>query len=73
MARDYLIMWRKQRNESQQDVAESVGVSRQYYAMIEDGSRQKKMDVTLLTALARHFGVPASEIVEKETGEMSTQ
>lgn len=67
MAREYLINWRKQRNESQQDVAESVGVSRQYYAMIEDGSRQRKMDVTLVTALAKHFGVPASDIVELET------
>ena len=68
MAREYLISWRRQRNESQQDVADSVGVSRQYYAMIEDGSRQKKMDVTLLTALARHFDVSAAEIVEMETG-----
>ena len=64
--REYLIELRKQRNESQQDVADDIGVSRQYYALIETGERQKRMDITLLTELARHFKVPVSDFVSLE-------
>ena len=67
MARQYLIDMRKQRNESQQDVATGIGISRQYYALIEDGARQKRMDIALAALLAGHFGVPVSTIVENET------
>ena len=64
--RDYLVDLREQRNETQQDVAGAIGVSRQYYSMIEDGSRQKRMDIALVGLLANHFGVPMTEIIEKE-------
>lgn len=64
--RDYLVDMRTKRNESQQDVAKAVGISRQYYAMIEAGERQKKMDITLLTALSKHFGVPVAKIISLE-------
>lgn len=66
MERKYLIDLRTQRNESQQDVADGIGFSRQYYSMIEDGSRQKRMDVALIALLANHFGVTVGEIVEAE-------
>lgn len=64
--RDYLVNLRMKRNESQQDVADSLGISRQYYAMIEGGVRQKRMDITLITALANHFGISAATIVSIE-------
>ena len=63
MQRGYLVNLREKRNESQQDVADSLGISRQYYCMIENGDRQKRMDVTLLAGLANHFGVSLAEIV----------
>lgn len=65
--RKYLVELREQHNESQQDVAEAIGISRQYYAMIEGGERQKKMDVILMSAIAKHFGVSVVEILERET------
>ena len=64
--RDYLLELRTKQNESQQDVADSISVSRQYYAMIEFGSRQKKMDITVLTNLANHFGIPPKALLEME-------
>lgn len=65
--RDYLINLREQRNETQQDVAGALGISRQYYAMIENGIRQKRMDITLITALANHFKISPAEIVHFES------
>lgn len=47
--RDYLISLRSTHKLSQQDVADMVGISRQYYNAIENGNRQKKMDITLLS------------------------
>lgn len=64
--RKYLADMRAKRNESQQDVAQALGISRQYYAMIEAGERQKKMDVTLVSAIASHFGVSAADVCEWE-------
>lgn len=67
MEREYLVRFREQRNESQQDVATALNISRQYYLMIENGQRQKRMDVVLVAALANHFGVPITDIVACET------
>ena len=69
--REYLVDLRTQRSESQQDVANAVGISRQYYAMIESGERQKKMDITLLTALSRHFDVPVAKLIDMEQSDES--
>lgn len=66
MLREYLVGLREQRNESQQDVADALGISRQYYCMIENGDRQKRMDLMLITGIANHFGVSVSEIVSLE-------
>lgn len=57
---------RKRRNETQQDVANAIGVTRQYYALIEDGSRQRRMDITLAGLISGHFGVAIGEIVAQE-------
>ncbi len=66
MQRGYLVNLREKQNESQQDVADALGISRQYYCMIENGDRQKRMDVTLIAGLANHFGVSVAEFVSLE-------
>ncbi len=38
--RKYVISLREQRNETQQDVADALSISRQDYTMIENGKRQ---------------------------------
>ena len=38
-----------------------------YYAMIEAGKRQKRMDITLATKLSVLFDLPVLRIIELET------
>lgn len=66
MVRQYLIELREKTKESQQEVADAVGISRQYYSFIEAGLRQKRMDITLVMKLARHFAVDVGEIIAHE-------
>ncbi len=41
--RVYLKRLRSEKNESQQQVADKLGITRQYYNMIETGERQKDL------------------------------
>ena len=51
---------------SMQDVADKIGISRQYYQMIENGERQRKMDITLVKSIANIFNVTLETIIENE-------
>ena len=64
--RKYLVERRNQLELSQQDVADLIGVSRQYYSFIENGSRQKKMDIDLLSKLADALSIPIADLIEME-------
>ena len=64
--RKYLVEKRNELGLSQQDVADKIGVSRQYYGLIENGDRQKDMDISLLEKISIAFGIPFSELVEME-------
>lgn len=64
--REYLKSLRKERGLSMQDVANKIGISRQYYHLIELGERQKKMDITLVKRIANVFGVPLETIIAYE-------
>ena len=48
--REYLIEAREKAGLTQQDVANRIGISRQYYQMVETGERQKRMDLSLAGA-----------------------
>lgn len=64
--RKYLIDMRENKQLSQQIVADKIGISRQYYSAIEMGTRQKNMDITLISALAKIFEVSLEKIIECE-------
>lgn len=64
--RDYLRKLRENSHLSMQDIADKIGISRQYYQQIEAGERQKKMDITLVSAIANLFSVPIGDIVNEE-------
>jgi putative transcriptional regulator len=64
--RDYLKAMREDRGLSLQDMADKIGISRQYYQLIENGKRQKKMDITLVKSIATIFGVSLETIIENE-------
>lgn len=67
MAREYLKKLRCEKQMTMQDVADHIGISKQYYQMIENGERQRKMDVTLATMFSALFGIPIEEIIRLET------
>lgn len=64
--REYLIEMRKKRQETQQFVADRIGITRAYYQQIESGVRQKRMDIVLLTKMADHFRISITDIVQME-------
>ena len=65
--REYLIEAREKAGLTQQDVANRIGISRQYYQMVETGERQKRMDLSLAGALSAILNIPITEIVQKES------
>lgn len=64
--REYLIEAREKAGLTQQDVANRIGISRQYYQMVETGERQKRMDLSLAGGLSAILNIPITEIVQKE-------
>lgn len=64
--RVYMVELRKKSNKSQQQVADVVGISRQYYSAIEKGERQKKISVDLLCRIADAINVPVDELITEE-------
>lgn len=64
--REYLIEAREKAGLTQQDVANRIGISRQYYQMVETGERQKRMDLSLASGLSVILNIPIAEIVQRE-------
>ena len=65
--REYLIEAREKAGLTQQDVANRIGISRQYYQMVETGERQKRMDLSLADGLSVVLNIPIAEIVQRES------
>jgi transcriptional regulator with XRE-family HTH domain len=64
--RQWLKNIRESKGISQQNVAEKVGITRQYYQLIEAGERQQKMDITLIAKLSQVLGVSMNQIIDNE-------
>ena len=64
--RKYLENYRSGAKMTQQDVASRLGITPQYYQMIEAGVRQKDMDITLAAKIADAFQVPLQEVIAHE-------
>lgn len=64
--RTWLREEREKAQFTQKFMAEKLGITENYYILIEHGDRQKKMDITLATKLADIFSIPISRIVELE-------
>lgn len=48
------------------DMASKLGISESYYCAIENGERQKNMDLTLVSGLSAALGISVSRIVKLE-------
>lgn len=70
--RSWLITLRNEQKMTAQEVADKLGVSGAYYSMIENGKRQKSMDITLVSKLAEIFGVSIQHIINLERDYQST-
>lgn len=64
--REWLRKSRKDKQITMSDMARKLGISESYYCLIENGERQKRMDISLLTNLSDILGIPISEIVKLE-------
>lgn len=71
--REYLIEAREKAGLTQQDVANRIGISRQYYQMVETGERQKRMDLSLAGVLSVVLNIPIAEIVQKESATQESE
>ena len=60
--RQYLVSLRNEHGYSQQDVADKLNISRQYYQLIETGERQKKMDISLASGIATLYGISVMDV-----------
>lgn len=64
--RNWLKTIRCKKNYTQRYVAEKIGITQQYYNLIECGERQKQLSVSLATNFSEIFGVPIEWIIEQE-------
>lgn len=64
--RQWLKNLREQNKWTQLDVAKKLEISEAYYSFIENGTRQKKMDISLVSKLSAIFDVSIQQIVEWE-------
>lgn len=64
--RGWLKELREKNNLTMKEMGEKLSISESYYCAIENGTRQKKMDVTLITGLSLALDVPMAQILELE-------
>lgn len=64
--REWLKECREAKGYTMKEMSQRLDISECYYCAIENGSRQKKMDIALASSLAYVLGVPISEIVQYE-------
>lgn len=64
--REYLKALRATSNFTQEKIAQKLGVTQQYYQLIENGERQKSLKVETLSSLAKIFNKPIEELLKLE-------
>lgn len=64
--RKWLRRARESKGLTMKAMGDKLGVSESYYCGIENGTRQKKMDIALASALAISLDIPIAEVIENE-------
>ena len=64
--RDWLIKLRGELPQS--EIAQKLGITQQYYSYIEDGKRQKEMDIQMCERIAQTFGISVADVINYEKG-----
>ena len=65
--RDWLKQKREEKGFTMKQMGEKLGISESYYFAIENGTRQKKMDLVLVSALSAALDMPITEIAAHES------
>lgn len=60
---------RKKLGLTQAQAAESLGITEGYYLMIENGDRQKSLDLAFVQKLSKLFGMTVQQIADAEIKE----
>lgn len=65
--RDWLKDARMQKNLTMKQAADNLGISESYYSMIENGDRQKTLDLSMAQKLSDLFCMTIQQIVDCES------
>lgn len=65
--REWLRQIRTDRGLTMKSVADTLGISESYYCSIENGDRQKKMDMTVIWGLSAALSIPITKVVDFES------
>lgn len=65
--REWLKAARTEKNLTMKEMSSKLGISESYYCSIENGIRQKKMDLGLVAALASILEIPMEKIAQLES------
>lgn len=65
--REWLRNYRREKGITMNKMAELLGISESYYCLIENGERQKRIDLSLLIKLSDILQTPITELIKKET------
>ena len=65
--RKWLYDARKKKGFTQKQMGEKLDISEAYYSYIENGERQKKLDLSLVAKLSAILEIPIQRIVEMES------
>lgn len=64
--REWLEGIRKDAGLTMKEIAQKLGISESYYCAIENGTRQKRMEVALVSGISAATGVPVTRVLELE-------
>lgn len=64
--REWLRSLRMERGITMKDMGKRLGISESYYCAIENGDRQRNMDMLIASGISTIFDVPVSEVVAKD-------
>lgn len=65
--REYLILLRKERGLSQEDVAKQLLISQNYLSLIESGNRQTDLKLSTLKGFAKIYQVDIGRLIVLES------
>lgn len=64
--REWLKQAREKEGLTMKQISNQLGITESYYCCIENGTRQRNMDLTLVSALSVVLKIPIAKIVEFE-------